>query len=370
MARTANAIVHPGRQQPTLNPRGDYSPDARLQSVPSAVPADAGSPGVLSGWPALLLAVIVALAAVYSFSHRPLPPFPQTATRPDGLLVTGLAQSGERTVAVGELGRILIADSPNGPWREAVVKPQRGSTFTRVIFTDADTAIAVGHDGWIVRSTDRGQTWNEVVFDPERGEAVLGVAGPFGGKLYAYGAFGQYLVSDDNGVNWRHERHAAIGDRHLSAMTQAADGSLLIVGETGLMVRSADQGQTWARLPEIYKGSFYGVQRLPDDTLLVFGMRGNAFISRDNGSTWTRSRIDGGLSLYDAVIDPDGAVILVGENSTVFRSTDSGASFRQILEGDRKRYASVLPLAQGKGWLVAGEAGIAVQTMPGEGAGQ
>jgi len=136
------------------------------------------------------------------------------------------------------------------------------------------------------------------------------------------------------------------------------------------MARSADQGQTWARLPEIYKGSFYGVQRLPDDTLLVFGMRGNAFISRDNGSTWTRSRIDGGLSLYDAVIDPDGAVILVGENSTVFRSTDSGSSFRQILEGDRKRYASVLPLAQGKGWLVAGEAGIAVQTMPGEGAGQ
>lgn len=364
MARTANVLVPP-RQPPTL-PREDYGVDTRTQPNPViAAAGNAGSPSLLSGWPALLLALIVAGAAVYSFSHRPLPPFPQTATRADGLLVTGLAQSGERRIAVGELGRILIADAAAGPWREVRVTPQRGSTFTRVIFTDADTAIAVGHDGWIVRSTDRGETWHEVVFDPERGEAVLGVAGPFDGRLYAYGAFGQFLVSSDNGQSWVHEKHAAIGDRHLAAMTQARDGALLIVGETGLMARSTDQGASWTKLPEVYKGSFYGLQRLPGDTLLAYGMRGNAFVSDDNGQHWSRSKVPGGLSLYDSMIDQDGSAILVGENSSVFRSTDNGRSFSMLLEGDRKRYASVLPVKNGGGWLVAGEAGIGLQKQPG-----
>jgi len=365
MARTANVMLHSRRPQ-DLPPREDYA-DAR--TPPNAAAASAGSPGVLSGWPALLLALIVAAAAVFSFSHRPMPPFPETVTRADGLLVTGLAQSGERRIAVGELGRILVADSAKGPWREVLVAPQRGSTFTRAIFTDADTAIAVGHDGWIVRSTDRGETWNEVVFDPERGEALLGVAGPFDGKLYAYGAFGQFLVSTDNGGSWQHEKHAAIGDRHLSAMSQARDGALVIVGETGLMARSTDRGATWTKLPEVYKGSFYGLQRLPDDALLAYGMRGNAFLSSDDGQSWTRSVVPGGMSLYDSMIDKDGAVILVGENSSVFRSTDNGRRFEMITEGDRKRYASVLPVTDGSGWLVAGEAGIGLQKQPGDVAG-
>lgn len=352
MARTANVLVQP--RQPQARAR-----EAAVAAVP-------GAPSLLSGWPALLLAVIVAGAAVYSFSHRPLPPFPQTVTKADGLLVTGLAQSGERRIAVGELGRILIADSDSGPWREVKVTPQRGSTFTRVIFTDANTAIAVGHDGWIVRSTDRGETWHEVVFDPERGEAVLGVAGPFDGRLYAYGAFGQFLVSSDNGETWLHEKHAAIGDRHLAAMVQAKDGSLVIVGETGLMARSVDQGASWTKLPEVYKGSFYGLQRLPSDTLLAYGMRGNAYLSDDNGQHWTRSNVPGGLSLYDSMIDHDGHVILVGENSSVFRSTDNGRTFSMLLEGDRKRYATVLPVSKGSGWLVAGEAGIALRKAPGD----
>lgn len=356
MARTAQVVMHP--RHPQTLPREGYV-DARPQATSST--AGTGSPSLLSGWPALLLALIVLAAAVYSFSHRPLPPFPETMTRADGLLITGLAQSGERRVAVGELGRILVSDAAAGPWREVKVTPQRGSTFTRVVFTDDDTAIAVGHDGWIVRSLDRGETWNEVVFDPERGEALLGVAGPFGGKLYAYGAFGQFLASSDNGETWQHEKHEAIGDRHLSAMAQAADGALVIVGESGLMARSTDQGATWTKLPEVYKGSFYGMQRLPNNALLAYGMRGNAYYSEDDGKSWTRSDMPASLSLYDSMIDKDGSVILVGENSSVFRSTDNGHSFDMLMEGDRRRYASVLPVKDGAGWLIAGEAGIGLQ---------
>src|SRR5262245_42937152 len=122
----------------------------------------AGDGGMLGGWPSYLMVLLVVLAAMYSFSHRPPPPFNETQIFPDKLLVNGLAQRGNRIVAAGELGHILIADSPDGPWREAKVDPARGSTLTRALFIDDKTALAVGHDGWILRSTDAGATWKEV----------------------------------------------------------------------------------------------------------------------------------------------------------------------------------------------------------------
>ena len=133
----------------------------------------AGAGGPFAAWPAHLMVLLVALAGIYSFSHRPPPPFPPTQVHPDKLLVNGLARSGNRIVAAGELGHILIADSPEGPWREAKVEPARGATLTRAAFIDDRTALAVGHDGWIVRSTDAGETWQEVAYDAQRPDPLL-----------------------------------------------------------------------------------------------------------------------------------------------------------------------------------------------------
>lgn len=353
MARAANVASKP-TALPPVGSELPQMPPASKAVTPETLPISAG-------WPALMLAVVVSVAAYFSFSHRPVPPFPPTMTHPGDLLVTDIAERGGHYVAVGELGRILVAASAQGPWQEVPVTPQRASSFTRVLFVDDTTALAVGHDSWIVRSTDAGKTWAEVAFDPEAGESLLGIGGPFDGRLFAFGTFGRLLMSQDGGVTWQREQQPEIGDRHLSAITQAADGALILVGETGRMLRSADNGETWTRLPDIYTGSFYGILRLPSDALVVFGMRGNAFVSRDNGATWKASTVPGGLSLYDGFVDHDGSAILVGENSSVFRSTDDGAHFTLIAEGERKRVAAALPMPDGDGWLTVGEAGIGIE---------
>src|SRR3546814_947717 len=72
------------------------------------------------------------------------------------VLIDGLARDGDRLLAVGEQGNILYADSVKGPWHEAKVEPQRGSTLTKVKFLDDKLVLAVGHDGWILR--DRKST--------------------------------------------------------------------------------------------------------------------------------------------------------------------------------------------------------------------
>ena len=348
----------------------------------------------LASWPAWLMVVLVFVAAVYSFSHRPPPAFPATQIHPDKLLVNGLARSGERIVAAGELGHILVADGADGPWKEAQVEPARGSTFTRAIFIEDKVALAAGHDGWIVRSEDRGETWKEVAYDAARPDPVLGLAGPFDGKLFAVGAFGLSLVSTDNGVTWQpaplqiagEKKAAAVvdpnedpfasfssadsgADRHLNAVARLADGSLLLVGERGLALRSTDLGATWTTLETGYAGSFFGVLALPDNGAVVFGMRGNAYTTADLGKTWTKSQTPVHVSLFSGKVLENGDVILVGDNNTILRSTDRGANFTVASEakvrGLAAGLAEVVEMPGGK-LLLAGDIGVKVQDLAGE----
>ncbi len=315
---------------------------------------------MLRGWPSLAMTVIVFFAALYSFSPRPMPPFAATEVHPGDILVSGLARSGQRLIAAGEQGHILYADSVDGPWGEAHVEPQRGSTFTQVRFIGDRTAIAVGHDGWIVRSQDNGQTWTEVNFGGDPPDPLLGVAGPYQGKLFAFGGFGRYMVSTDLGKTWTEERHEVLGDHHLNGMTRLADGSLMLVGERGLIARSADNGETWTTDEPIYAGSFFGVLNLPNKDVLVYGMRGHAFYSSDFGRTWTESKVPDQDSLFGGTVDDDGNVVLVGAANAIMRSTDNGRSFEVVSESSRNGLTDLIALKQG-GWMTAGEGGLSIQ---------
>jgi photosystem II stability/assembly factor-like uncharacterized protein len=341
-------------------------------------------------WPAYLIVVLVLGAAFYAFSHRPPPPFPATAVHPDRVLINGIAKSGSRLIAAGELGHILIADAPDGPWHEAKVEPARGSMFTRAIFIDDKTALAVGHDGWIVRSEDRGETWKEVAFNAERPDPLLAVAGPFDGKLFAVGNFGLFMTSTDQGRTWQTETLAILGkggapapvtvvdpdadpfanfgktadsqaDRHLNGLVRASDGSLLLVGERGLLLQSRDNGQNWQPLDSIYAGTFFGALALPPNKLLAFGMRGNAFVSSDLGKTWKKAVTPMAVSLYDAAVLANGEIVMVGDINTVFASKDGGEHFTLALQTERRGVmaglSAVLPLGDGE-LLAAGDGGV------------
>lgn len=348
--------------------------------------------GIAAAWPAYALVVIVLVASVVAFAHRPLPEVTPTQVHPDRLLIAGIAASGKRVVAVGELGHILYGDTGQ-PFQSARVEPARGSMLTRVVFIDDKSAVAIGHDGWILRSEDGGATWKEAAFDAERTDPFIGIAGPFDGKLFVFGAFGLFATSTDQGRTWNNEAlvieeekkevvvdvdadpfanftggGGGLGDRHLNAMVQAGDGSLLLLGEQGLMLRSADNGANWKPLPEVYAGSWFGALNLPDGSLLAFGMRGNAFFSRDHGNTWKKSELPLNVSLFGGAVAPDGRAILVGDNNAILASVDNGERFTLIAQPPRKGLAAglaaVLPLANGD-LLIGGDLGLAVQKIGG-----
>jgi photosystem II stability/assembly factor-like uncharacterized protein len=357
---------------------------------------------LLRGWPALLMTAAMIVATVFAFARPEVTSFPPTKTRPNKLLVNGLVHQGHHYILTGEDGHILIADGPRGPWRQAKVQPQRGSTLTRVQFIGKGIAIAVGHSGWILRSNDNGATWKEVAFNKHDSTPLLGIAGPFNGKVYAFGGYGLFMVSSDQGRHWQRRMlkqtsgagngektgnqsktnpsspdydpfasFAAGGDepplsqRHIYGMVQVSNGSLFMVGEDGLIGHSTNGGKTWQVLDSIYAGSFYGILELPRGGLLVYGMGGHVFVSHDLGKHWQASHVPVKQSLFGGTVTADGKIALVGAADMLLVSTDGGKHFSRRNPRGPNNLTSVLALPGG-GWLAAGTGGLAV-LRPGKG---
>lgn len=355
------------------------------------------------GWPALLLTIFMVAAGVYAYSPRSYPPSPPTRIHITDLQINSLAYDNGLYVAVGEQGHILVTDHPAGKWRLAGIDKPHSATLTRVEFIGKGIAVAVGQGAWILRSRDGGKTWTQVHFDKnkESSEPLLGVAGPFNGKLFAYGAFGMYLTSTDMGKTWQSgqfnlekpaagENKAAASDvtnpdspdydpfaafssgggiaaqanKHLYAIIQAADGSLYLTGERGLLARSTDNGETWNKLKPGYDGSFFGLLALSDGRVIVYGLRGHVYYSDDQGKTWTRSDVNTDESLFGGTVLPNGNIVLVGANNEMLLSTDNAASFREVSQFGPYSLTSILALPDGKG-LVSGKGGVVVKKSAG-----
>ena len=86
-------------------------------------------------------------------------------------LINGLARSGERLVAVGQRGHVLLSDDQGKSWRQAEVPVS--SDLVAVAFPSADQGWAVGHDGVVLRSTDAGATWTRALDGRQAGALMV-----------------------------------------------------------------------------------------------------------------------------------------------------------------------------------------------------
>jgi photosystem II stability/assembly factor-like uncharacterized protein len=309
------------------------------------------------GWPAIGFALLVAAGAVYSFTPRPLPDFPETQLQAGQLLINGLARSGDHFVAGGAKGRILIADSADGPWRNADASSDTGSAITRLLTVDDRTLFAVGHNLLIQRSEDGGLTWQRVHEDLDIPEPLLDIAVTADGeRLIAVGGFGQYLVSDDGGENWQSHRHEVFNGSHLNDLAVADDGTLLLAAERGLVLRSRDRGESWEALDVDYPGSMFGALPLGGERWIVFGMEGKVFETRDHGDSW--AEVDSGVedTLFGGTQLADGRVVLVGGMQRVLVAEPDTFDFRVVQPSKQGNYATVLGAGDSR-VIVGGEPG-------------
>lgn len=308
-----------------------------------------------------LVCLIVAATIAFTFTPHKSQDVASAQLRPDRLQINGMLYLDQRVVAVGERGNILLSDDQGASWQSAVVTPQRDLTLTALVALADKSLLAVGHDGWILRSEDEGAHWTEVRYDAEVAEPLLGIWNAGGKRVMAFGSFGKFYQSDDDGRTWQ-AQPLEVDSAHLNGMDGASDGRRMLVGEQGLVMRSADGGNSWEKLPPFYNGSLFGVVRLSADRWVTYGMRGHVFVSQDFGKNWSAVDVGNTLPLYGHALLPNGGgLLIVGAGSSLVRLDGNGHLVSATrLPGLGTLTSAVLAGAQRL--LVGGERGVSQGT--------
>lgn len=301
----------------------------------------------------ITVAAIVALA----FTPRGALDIAQTTLNTERMQINGLLNLGTRQVAVGERGTILISDDRGRSWQQATVEPQRQISLTALTALNPEQLVAVGQDSLILRSNDAGSSWQEVHFDPAAGEPLLGAWAAGGKQVVVFGSYGKFYQSDDAGRSWR--AVALEVDRaHLNALDGGSDGRRMLVGEQGLVMRSADNGQHWQQLPAFYNGSLFGVVRLSAQRWVTYGMRGNVFVTDNFGEQWQAIKVGNTQPLYGHVVLPDhSGVLIVGGGSSMVRLDAEGRLIGSTRQPGLGTLTSAIVVGTDQ-LLVAGERGV------------
>lgn len=290
------------------------------------------------------------------------PLFPQTMQR---MVLVDAERFGNRIVAVGDHGYIVITDDFGKTWRRA--KAPAAPLITAIDFLDDQLAIAVGHDSVILATSDRGETWSQVFAAAQEQRPLLDVIFVRRDFAVAVGAYGAYYDSVDGGKTWN-ARKVTNDDKHFNAIVELGDGRLVILGEAGTILASNDWGKAWTPVASPYKGSFFGGVVAADGAVVAFGMRGRIFRSKDKGATWIAVENASTATLMGGEKLPDGSIVLVGAAGTALLSRDNGVSFVPITTGTTRALSKAV---QGEAGVVMllGEAGsrearVASQARP------
>lgn len=315
-------------------------------------------------------------------------------------LINGIAQAGERLVAVGQRGHVLLSDDQGKSWQQATVPAS--SDLVAVAFATPTQGWAVGHDGLVLRSDDAGATWARALDGRQAGATMLdfyrreaaklvdektaaallqdaerfaaqGLENPFldvafenASTGYLVGAFGLILRTSDGGASWQPLLHATDNPKalHLYAV-RVVGGEVYVAGEQGLLLkldRTAAGGGKFRALELPYKGTLFGITGTPR-ALLVHGLRGTLLRSTDAGRSWQPVNTGLQVGLTASATDAQGRIAIASQAGHVLISRDDGASFAPA-KLDKPLPAAAVALVGPSALVIGGPRGLAPSALP------
>ncbi|WP_332852152.1 WD40/YVTN/BNR-like repeat-containing protein [Duganella sp. S19_KUP01_CR8] len=173
-------------------------------------------------------------------------------------------------LAIGAFGLALRSDDRGRSWRhceELLDNPR--ALHLNAIRMVGDALYIVGEQGLVLRRTAGAERF-EALPTPYQG-SFLGVTGD-ARTLLVYGLRGTALHSEDGGRNWQRANTGT--QTGLTAGAVLADGALLLVSQSGQLLRSRDGGASFAPMAGIPPGSAAAALPLDSQRLLIGGARG------------------------------------------------------------------------------------------------
>jgi photosystem II stability/assembly factor-like uncharacterized protein len=308
-------------------------------------------------------------------------------------LLQAVAKAGNRLVAVGQRGHIVVSTDGGATWKQSPAPVS--SDLTAVWFVDDQQGWAVGHDGVILHTADGGDRWElqlngltandllvaamerKAAAEPGSEEAKKlldeakrykeqGADKPFldvwfadAKNGYAVGAYNLIFRTSDGGKHWESWFDRTDNPKffNLYAIRPAA-GALWIAGESGLVLKLDPSAQRFRAVATPYSGSYFGVADA-GASVIAFGLRGNVYGSADGGATWTKVETGLAASVVAAARAADGALLLADAGGRVAASTDGGRTFAKVTLKQAMPVTGLVAGADGR-LVVVGPRGAAV----------
>ncbi len=306
--------------------------------------------------PALLLAgCLFAAVAGFSRAHAASsnpPDTDQPLWRATHGVLLGVGRAGNRMVAVGDRGIILLSDDQGATWRE--VPTGKPELLTAVLFTTPQEGWAVGQDSTILHTTDAGEHWAAQTKDDGNDQALFSIASLGAGHLIATGAYALVLETTD-GQTWTPDKLPNLDeDYHLNCVMAHYD-DVVVTGEAGhAFVR---HGTTWTPIPVGYDGSQFGCLTRSDGSMYSFGLRGSLFVSTTATPGWTRIPTGEDRSIFGGTVLANGLIALVGSNGLLLILDPHTNTLRKLAPVTGATLSGIAEAPNGN-WVVVGEDGV------------
>ena len=304
-------------------------------------------------------------------------PAGMTARAAFGVL-TQVVRAGDRLIALGERGLVVLSDDDGRQWRQARVPVS--VTLTSACFVDAREGWVVGHSGVVLHTTDGGENWvvqtdglalakatlalaqglpdtddkrelsihrAQRLVDDGADKPLLSICFADAKHGMAVGAYGLAATTRDGGKTW-----IPCGDRlpnpwgmHLYAV--ACHGKAWVVaGEQGLLMRSRDDGASFGSLTAPLERSFFAVTPTRDGGFVLGGLLGAACRIEPNGTDIVKIILPAPLTILSALERRDGSLILLAQGGQLLVSSD-GIHFTEQPLPQRRPLTSLVEAADG-----------------------
>ncbi|MHC8320635.1 WD40/YVTN/BNR-like repeat-containing protein [Pseudomonas sp. GB2N2] len=221
--------------------------------------------------------------------------------------------------AVGHDAQILASEDGGVTWTKQFEDLKREAPLLDVWFKDVNSGFAVGAYGALLVTTDGGKTWDDASdrLDNEDQYHLNGIAAVKDAGLFIVGEQGSMFRSADWGQTWEKLEGPYQGSL-FGVIGTAQANTLLAYGLRGNLFRSTDFGSTWEPVElQATRGALEfglsGATLLDDGSIVIVGNGGSVIRSNDNGETFSVFNRPDRISVSAVTAAGNGNLILAGQ---------------------------------------------------------
>jgi photosystem II stability/assembly factor-like uncharacterized protein len=221
--------------------------------------------------------------------------------------------------AVGHDAQILASEDGGVTWSKQFEDLRRESPLLDVWFKDVNSGYAVGAYGALLETTDGGKNWEDVSdrLANEDQYHLNAIAAVKDSGIFIVGEQGSMFRSADEGQTWEKLEGPYEGSL-FGVIGTAQPATLLVYGLRGNLYRSTDFGTTWEQVElKAARGALEfglsGATLLDDGSIVIVGNGGSVIRSSDDGETFSVFNRPDRISVSSVTAAGNGNLILAGQ---------------------------------------------------------